>query len=316
MRSGDRPEVEVPSKHWPDPSPIFGKLVRPDKVLSLFLLSVVGSVLISWCRSPQPFGRSPAQLSRPESLAAVAVNDHDIAGPLHGAPENPAMMMVIRRSAEDSVGVAPALPIGIGRSIEAAGMDSDGVAVILQARLIHPLQINQVVHGPRWVLTRGGESAADDDGSRVFSLDGLIGCGQELDVAIGIQRFIAPFIVQVLLVPDLVGLDPALVALGQGRDEIGQVLRVCRWTIMAEVRVARSGPLWRFDYTEENLKSGRLAIVYQSVNFSPVVLALASLIILPLDLLLYPAEAQILDRANDRAVVLVNEVGLDAVVET
>jgi len=136
-----------------------------------------------------------------------------------------------------------------------------------------------------------------------------------LHIAARIQRLVAPLVVQVLLVPDLVGLDAAFVALGHGRQEVGKVLRVGRRPFHAEIGIARPGPLGRLDHAEENLDTSRVATFHQPVYFPPVVLAFGRLKHLPLDLLLDPAETQLPDGVNDRSVILINEVRLDAIVE-
>ncbi len=226
------------------------------------------------------------------------------------------MVVIVGGTSERGAGIAPGPPVGVGRHVVATGVDSHGIAVVLQPGLVHLLQVTEVINGLAGIISTGSQGAADHDSTGVFGLDGLVGSGQQLHVAASIQRLIAPLVVKVLLVPDLVGLHPALVALGHGRQEVRKVLRVGRRALNAEIGIPRPGPLRRFDHAEENLEAGRLATFHQTVYFTPQVLAFGWLVMLPLDLLLYPAETQVLDGVDNRSVILINEVRLDAVVET
>ena len=121
---------------------------------------------------------------------------------------------------------------------------------------------------------------------------------------------------KVLLVPDLVGLYLPLVALSQSRNKIGQVLRVSRRTINVEIGITRPGPLRSGNHTEEDLDACPGAAIDQAVHLTPFDVASGRLKVLPPNLLLDPAETQVLDGVYDGRVVLINEMRLDAVVET
>ncbi len=223
------------------------------------------------------------------------------------------MMMVVGRAPEDSRGIAPRSPISVRRNIVAAGMHSHRVAVALQASLIHLLQVGEVINSDGWVGPSRSRGTTDHNGVRVLGLDGLISCGQELDVATGTQGLVAPLVMKILLVPDLVGLNLASVTLGHGSHEVGQILRTGRWPVHRQIGQRTPRPGRGFDHAEENLESRVVAAIDQSVNGAPVDISLGCLKVLPNDLVLDPAKAHVLDGADDLGVVLTDHVGLNPV---
>ena len=131
--------VQVPQERHADPAPIPHHLERADDVLALLLFGVVGRHTRSRGRAA---GGGPTELRRPQALVAVAVLHHDVAVLLHRVAEIERRITDVRRPA-----IVPGLPVlqaHVGRIAVAAGMDADRVAVVLQARPVHLLQVGRV----------------------------------------------------------------------------------------------------------------------------------------------------------------------------
>jgi len=85
------------------------------------------------------------------------------------------MVVIATGTLERGRGITPGLPVGIGRHVIAAGMDSHRIAVILQSSLVHLLQVNEVINGLAGIISTGGQGTADHDGAGVLGFDGSVG---------------------------------------------------------------------------------------------------------------------------------------------
>ena len=87
------------------------------------------------------------------------------------------------------------------------------------------VQVEIVPDGDDAIVIAGGRhGAADDIGLRILALDSPVSQLEQLHVAGCAQRLVAPLVMQVLFVPDLIGPNPAFVAGGHGTDKVGIIL--------------------------------------------------------------------------------------------
>ena len=160
------------------------------------------------------------------------------------------MVAIIYWSLEEKTGLLPGLPVRLRRHIVTTGVGSNGIAGVFQAVFIHGLKILIVVNGPRLRCARWRQRSANDNRVGVSGLDGHISQLEQCHVAGRVQFLVAPFVVQVLLVPNFVGFHPALVASRHSTQELREFLRVDRRPFHSEVRVGRPRPFGRFHHAE------------------------------------------------------------------
>jgi len=197
----------------------------------------------------------------------------------------------------------------------AVGVRAQRVRVAGEAVGIHGPQVDAVIDGVHAVIEAGGSQAAGDYNRRgVLGLDGVVGQAQHLHILCGADRVAAavPFAAQVLLVPDLVGVHAAAIALRQRADEVGIGLEVSRRAVFL---AGIAGPGGRLNDAEEDLDVDRFQRVNHFVKRRPVDLALVRLVDFPLDLLLDPGHAQLGHTGSNCGLILVGQVNLDAVRE-
>ena len=95
--------------------------------------------------------------------------------------------------------------------------------------LIHAFEEGEVIESQVAAFERGREAGRQDANGRVGFLGPPIRDAEQLDVGSGINRTVAPLMVQIRLVPDLDVSDPAPVARDEIVDEIAVVEVVQRW---------------------------------------------------------------------------------------
>ncbi len=204
-------------------------------------------------------------------------------------------------------------------------MSSDAVTVDEGPFLDHPLEVVEVIHpdDPVGIVgigltARGGrESTADDDDIWIAALDRLVGKAEHLHIASGVNALSRiPLPVQVLLVPDLDGVDPSLVAVDEAGQEIGHELQIVgRGALRVLVRVT-ARPVGRIDDAEHHLQIALIGGLDDGVEATPVHLPRRALPVLPFELLLDPAQAKAFDLAHPiRGTAAADAVHRDAVAE-
>ncbi len=151
-------------------------------------------------------------LADPDRLGRVAVSDHNVAD--------------VDRASEVDVERSHAAVGGAGP--EHVVVDGQDVEAISSAGVVHALEEDEVVQAcprPRSRIERDGGSqcTADDDHVRVGLLGAAVPLAQEPCVALRIYRLLAPFVVDVGLVPQLVVAHASPVARDDGVDVIAPV---------------------------------------------------------------------------------------------
>ncbi len=171
-------------------------------------------------------------------------------------------------------------------------MRAHHIAVVLKASLVHLLQVGGVGHhfGRRGAGRR--QPGADHDRIRVGLLDARVGDAEQAGVLLRVGRLSAPFARQVGLVPDLVGLDAALVARGHRIAKVAKVLVTLWWAI----RGACSGPARRPVQPSDHLEPGLLGHLHDLVGLGPVIVPFfGPLDVGPREHLFDPSEPHIFD---------------------
>ena len=117
--------------------------------------------------------------------------------------------------------------VGIGP--ETVGHHRGNVEEVFGSMLIHAFEESEVVEATVAAF-EGGREAGRQDANRGIGFFGPpIGGAEQLDIRSGINRTVAPLVVQIRLVPDLDVADPAPVARDEVVDEIAVVEVVQRW---------------------------------------------------------------------------------------
>jgi len=137
---------------------------------------------------------------------------------------------VDRRRAQAAVGGAAPQPVAL---------HGEHVKARTRPRLVHALQIEHVVGVAPAEVNCRADGPGDDHDRGVNGFQGAVGAAQQVGVRLGIDRLLAPFGVEVWLVPHLVVLDAPAIARRHGDRIVHEVLKVGRW------RVAVVGALWQ-----------------------------------------------------------------------
>ena len=180
---------------------------------------------------------------------------------------------------------------GITRAVNAEHVE---VAVALAAhRVVDALVELEIGHGSVAVFGGGRHTRCHDDGVGVDRFDGVVSRAQHTRICRRIGALLAPFARQIGLVPDLIGLDPTFVAVGDLRHEIGEVARVVR-------RIARpEGPIGVHADAHQQLQPALVRFVDDAIGAFPIKAPFPNALdVLPGEILLDPPEAGILDQVE------------------
>ena len=122
-------------------------------------------------------------------------------------------------------------------------MRTHGIQIVIGARLEHLLQIGEIVYGQAAVVAGGRQSATNHGHAGASAFDGIISRGQQIYIFTGVERFVAPFIVQILFVPHFNSFERAVAIFTRhGAHKVGIGARVSGWTAHVIIKAPFARP--------------------------------------------------------------------------
>jgi len=157
---------------------------------------------------PVPGQRIPAEGHRPHRLLGVPVADHRLTSQ-EGARE------------VQHTGIDP--PV-VRAGPETVGLECQHIEVRPRPPLVHPLEEEDLIHVDGAILHIRRQAGGEDQGLRVLRADSGARTDQHAGIALRIHESLPPMGIDVGLIPDLIGGDPAPVASGHRPGEAAEVL--------------------------------------------------------------------------------------------